>query len=145
MSNASRTICGLSSLAAVVNTCAGMWMCGAGALEWGLEPVHASRAALGWQHVLGLQLHDDDLLCWPDMAGPLRCNPAKEENLSNSPPPPSRGRTMNMDFHPDLTLATRASTIWLTQRMMSSRISSARLCRITTTNGRRKSFWSRGR
>lgn len=68
-----------------------------------------------------------------------------KKKTSATPPPPSRGRTMNMDFHPDLTLATRASTIWLTQRMMSSRISSARLCRITTTNGRRKSFWSRGR
>lgn len=52
---------------------------------------------------------------------------------------------MNIDFQPDLTLATRASTIWLTQRMMSSRISTARLCRMTTTKGRRKSFWGEGR
>ena len=47
---------------------------------------------------------------------------------------------MNIDFHPLFTFATRASTIWLTQRMISSRISTARLCRITTTKGRRKSF-----
>lgn len=33
--------------------------------------------------------------------------------------------TMNMLCQPDLTLLTRASTIWLTQRMMSSRISTA--------------------
>mmetsp|Transcript_6902 Transcript_6902/g.15247 ORF Transcript_6902/g.15247 Transcript_6902/m.15247 type:complete len:289 (+) Transcript_6902:2046-2912(+) len=49
--------------------------------------------------------------------------------------------TMNMDFQPDLTLLTRASTIWDKQRMMSSRISTAWLCLITTTKGRRKSFW----
>ena len=34
-------------------------------------------------------------------------------------------KTMNMDFQPDLTLPTRASTIWERQRMMSSRISTA--------------------
>mmetsp|Transcript_35654 Transcript_35654/g.84492 ORF Transcript_35654/g.84492 Transcript_35654/m.84492 type:complete len:236 (-) Transcript_35654:4104-4811(-) len=49
--------------------------------------------------------------------------------------------TMNMLFQPDFTLATRARTIWLTQRMMSSRISRLLLCRMTTTKGRRKSFW----
>eukprot|EP00955_Chlamydomonas_euryale_P020939 221875-Chlamydomonas_euryale.AAC.1 len=54
---------------------------------------------------------------------------------------------MNIDFHPDLTLLTRAKTIWLRQRMMSSRISTAWLWRITTTNGRRNSFcgqWAAG-
>mmetsp|Transcript_33175 Transcript_33175/g.84211 ORF Transcript_33175/g.84211 Transcript_33175/m.84211 type:complete len:375 (-) Transcript_33175:566-1690(-) len=50
--------------------------------------------------------------------------------------------TMSMDFQPDLTLFTRASTIWLRQRMMSSRISTAWLWRMTTTKGRRKSFWN---
>lgn len=34
-------------------------------------------------------------------------------------------KTMNMLFHPDLTLVTRARIIWLRQRMMSSRISTA--------------------
>jgi hypothetical protein len=34
-------------------------------------------------------------------------------------------KTMNMLFQPLLTLPTRASTIWLRQRMMSSRISTA--------------------
>mmetsp|Transcript_24653 Transcript_24653/g.62011 ORF Transcript_24653/g.62011 Transcript_24653/m.62011 type:complete len:227 (-) Transcript_24653:2313-2993(-) len=48
--------------------------------------------------------------------------------------------TMNMLFQPDFTLATRAKTIWLTQRMISSRISTLWLCLITTTKGRRNSF-----
>ena len=54
-------------------------------------------------------------------------------------------RTMNTLFQPLLTLATRASTIWETHRMMSSRISSALEWRMTTTNGRRKSFCAGGR
>lgn len=66
-------------------------------------------------------------LCWPTLRGLL---PYSQLAL----------RTMNMLFHPLLTLATRASTIWLTQRMISSRISTARLWRMTTTKGRRKSF-----
>ena len=49
---------------------------------------------------------------------------------------------MNMIFHPDLTLATRANTICDTQRMMSSRTSTDPERRITTTKGFRNSFWN---
>ena len=50
--------------------------------------------------------------------------------------------TMNMDFQPLLMLLTCPRTIWDMHRMMSSRISVAWDCRITTTKGRRKSFWN---
>ena len=66
-----------------------------------------------------------------------RCSPAPENQS-----PAAVVKTMNMDFHPDFTLLTLANTIWETHRMMSSRISTAFDCRMTTTKGLRKSFWN---
>jgi len=50
-------------------------------------------------------------------------------------------KIMNMLFHPLLTLSTWPLTICDVHRMISSRISGDSLCRMSTTNGLRNSFW----
>mmetsp|Transcript_5155 Transcript_5155/g.14767 ORF Transcript_5155/g.14767 Transcript_5155/m.14767 type:complete len:295 (-) Transcript_5155:2742-3626(-) len=50
-------------------------------------------------------------------------------------------RTMKTLFQPDLMFDARASTIWLTQRITSSRISGFCDFRISIMNGLKKSFW----
>lgn len=42
--------------------------------------------------------------------------------------------TINMDCQPDFMLLTRARTIWLTQRMINSRISTAYDISVTKTS-----------
>ena len=51
-------------------------------------------------------------------------------------------KIMNMLFQPLLTLSTCPLTICDVHRMISSLISGASLCRISTTNGLRNSFWN---